>query len=117
MAKIKAILPSLREKKRYLAFEVVSKSRIKDFLGVSRAIWQGMLSLNGTRGVAQAGIQVLPEKFNTVNQKGIVRVNHKHVDSLKAGLATIQDVENVPVVVRSLGVSGSLKKATNYVAG
>lgn len=117
MAKIKAILPSLREKKRYLAFEVVSKGRIKDFSSVSKAIWQGMLLFNGTKGAAQAGIQPLPEKYNPIMQKGIIRVDHKHIDSLKAGLATIQDVESVPAVVRSLGVSGSLKKATNYVAG
>ncbi|MEM4242718.1 MAG: Rpp14/Pop5 family protein [Candidatus Woesearchaeota archaeon] len=117
MAKIKAILPSLREKKRYLAFEVLSKSRIKGFSGVSKAVWQGMLSFNGTRGVAQAGIWLLPEKYNAETQKGIIRVNNKHVDSLKAGLATIQEIEGVPAIVRSIGVSGSLKKATTYTAG
>ncbi len=117
MAKIKAILPSLREKKRYLAFEILSKSRIKGAEGVSKAIWHGMLSFNGAKGAAQAGIQVLPEKYNTEFQKGIIRVNNKYVDSLKAGLATIQDIDGVPAIVRSTGVSGSLKKATKYTAG
>ncbi len=117
MAKIKAILPSLREKKRYLAFNIVSKGKIKDFSSVSKAVWQGMLSFNGTKGAAQAGIWVLPEKYNSSLQKGLVRVNHKNVDSLKAGLATIQEIEGMPVVVKSIGVSGSLKKATTYIAG
>lgn len=117
MAKIKAILPSLREKKRYLAFGILSKGRIKDFSSVSDAIWHGMLSFNGTRGAAQAGIWVLPEKYNTAAQKGIIRVNHKQVDCLKAGLAAIQEIDSMPVIVRSLGVSGSLKKAARYTAG
>ncbi len=117
MAKIKAILPSLREKKRYLAFGILSKGRIKDFSSVSDAIWHGMLSFNGTKGAAQAGIWVLPEKYNLAAQKGIIKVNHKQVDSLKAGLATVQEMEGMPVIVRSLGVSGSIKKATKYTAG
>lgn len=117
MAKLKALLPSLREKKRYLAFEIVSKNRIKSFSSVSKAIWQGMLSFNGTKGAAQAGIWLLPERYNPQTQKGIIRVNHKAVDSLKASLMTIQNVENTPALVRSVGVSGSLRKATTYVAG
>jgi len=117
MAKLKPILPTLREKKRYLAFEILSKSKIKAHSDVSRAIWQGMLSFNGTRGVAQAGMQVLPEKYNDKRQRGIVRVNHKNVDALKAGLALIQDIDTAPVSIRSIGVSGSIKKATRYVAG
>jgi len=117
MAKLKAILPSLREKKRYLAFQIVSKGKIKQFSSVSKAVWQGMLSFNGTRGAAQAGIWLLPEKYNERLQRGIVRVNHKSVDALKAGLALVQEVDNMPAIVRSIGVSGSLKKATTYIAG
>jgi len=117
MAKIKAILPSLREKKRYLAFEILSKGRVKEFSSVSKAIWQGMLSFNGTKGASQAGIMLLPEKYNALTQRGIISVRNTHVDDLKAGLATIQEIESAPAIVRSIGVSGSLKKATTYTAG
>ena len=117
MAKLKALMPSLREKKRYLAFEIISKGRIKSHSSVSKAIWQGMLSFAGTKGAAQAGIMVLPEKYNERSQRGIVRVNHKGIDALKASLALVQDVEDAPAIARSVGVSGSLKKATTYIAG
>jgi ribonuclease P/MRP protein subunit POP5 len=117
MAKLKPILPTLREKKRYLAFEVVSKGKIKAHSDVSRAIWQGMLSFSGTKGAARAGIQVLPEKYNDKRQCGIVRVNHKNVDALKASIALVKEIDAVPVSIRSIGVSGSIKKATLYVAG
>lgn len=117
MAKLKPILPSLREKKRYLAFEVLSKSRIKSYSSVSKAIWQGMLSFNGTRGAAQAGMMLLPEKYDDKTQRGIIRVNHKAVDALKGSLVLVQDIDNTPSIVRSLGVSGSLRKTTTHTAG
>ena len=117
MAKLKALMPSLREKKRYLAFEIISKGRIKSHSSVSKAIWQGMLSFVGTKGAAQAGLMLLPEKYHEQSQRGIARVNHKHVDALKGSFVLVQDVDNTPAIVRSLGVSGSLKKATKYIAG
>jgi len=117
MAKLKPILPSLREKKRYLAFEVLSKNKIKSYSSVSKAVWQGMLSFNGTRGAAQAGMLLMPEKYNDKMQRGMIRVNHKAVDALKGSLVLVQDIDNTPSIVRSLGVSGSLKKATTYIAG
>ena len=117
MAKLKAILPVLREKKRYLAFEVLSKTKIKNYSGVSKAIWQGMLSFNGTHGAAQAGMWLLGEKFNPQSQRGIIRVSNKGVDCLKAGLATVQEIDNVSALVRSISVSGSLKKASTRIAG
>lgn len=117
MAKLKALLPSLREKQRYLAFEILSKGRIKAHSSVSKAIWQGMLSFVGTKGAAQAGLMLLPEKYNERAQRGIARVNHKHVDALKGSFTLVQDVDNAPAIVRSLGVSGSLKKATKHIAG
>ena len=89
---------------------------MRSFANVNKAIWQGVLSFNGTRGAAMAGIQVLPEKYNQNNQRGIVRVNHKELDALKAGLATVQDIDG-PAIIRSISVSGSLKKASTHIAG
>lgn len=117
MAKIKALLPTLREKKRYLAFEILSKNKIKAHASVSKAIWQGMLSYVGTKGAAQAGLMLLPEKYNERSQRGIARVSNTHVDNLKASLALITEIDAAPAIVRSIGVSGSLKKATTATAG
>jgi len=112
MAKLKPILPALREKKRYLVFEILSKSKIKSFTSVSKAIWQGMLSYNGTHGAAHAGILLLGEKYDPQSQRGIIRVSHRGVDALKAGLTTVQEIDATPAIVRSISVSGSLKKAS-----
>ncbi len=116
MTKLKSLLPTLKEKKRYLAFEIISKSEIKAFSEVSKAIWTSTLSFAGTNGVAKMGIWVFPEKFN--EQKGIIRVNHKYMEELKASLALIKEIEQQPAIVRSTGASGILAKAEQkYLVG
>lgn len=109
--RLKPILPSLREKKRYLAFEVISKSGIYDYNQIAGAINDSLLQLIGQLGAGKAGIKFLEDKFNQELQRGLIKVNHKHVDHLRASLALIKNINEEEVIVRSIGVSGILKKA------
>jgi ribonuclease P/MRP protein subunit POP5 len=117
MMKIKSVLPSLREKKRYLAFEVVSKNKIGSFTSVSRAVWQSMLALTGELGAARAGLWLLPDCWNGNNQKGIARASTKGIEDLKASITLINSVEQQPVVVRSIATSGMLNKVKKAISG
>jgi len=107
--KIKPIMPSLREKKRYLVFEIISKQKMEDFKLVSYTIWEKVLQFLGSLHTGNAGIWILQDKFQ--NNKGIIKVGHRHVDHLRAALTMIDSIDKTPVIVRSLGVSGILKKA------
>ncbi len=114
--KLKPVLPSLRGKKRYLVFEVISKESIKDINAVSNAIAHYSLQLLGQLGTAKAGIMVLNNKWHSESQRGIIKVSHKHVDALRSSLALADKVEGKAVIFRSLGVSGILNKAErNYL--
>ncbi len=118
MQKLKPLLPTLKEKKRYLAFEIISKSKIKAFTEVSRAIWASVLSFSGTQGAAHMGIWVFPEQYNAEKQRGLIRVEHKHMNELKAALALTTHIEQQPVILRSIGASGILAKAQKkYLTG
>jgi len=118
MKGLKPLLPTLKEKKRYLAFEIISKSKVKAFSEVSRAIWSSTLSFAGTKGAARMGMWVFPEKYNPEKQRGLIRVSHRSLDELKASLALIKNIEEQPVIVRSIGASGIMEKAEQkYVAG
>lgn len=112
-SKLKPVLPSLREKKRYLAFEVISKEKISDINLVSNAIWDCSLQFLGQFGTAKAGIMVLNNKWDAKSQRGIIKVSHKHVDALKSALVFADKVNNTDVIFRSIGVSGILRKAEN----
>jgi len=115
--KIQPILPSLREKKRYLAFEIISKDKIIDFNKIEEAISTASLQLYGEVGTAKAGLLFLKNKYNPNLQRGLIRINNKEVDNIRAAITLVKKIDNKEVIVRSIGVSGILKKAINkYLA-
>lgn len=113
--KNKPLLPSLKEKKRYVAFEIISKSRIRAFSKITESIYTSARTFAGDLGLAAMGLQVLPEKYSE-DQKGILRVSSSHVDELKAALSLVDEIDGEEVIMRSLGVSGMLNKAEKYIA-
>jgi ribonuclease P/MRP protein subunit POP5 len=115
--KIKPLLPSLREKKRYLVFEIISKNKIKQASEVFKAIIDSILSFAGQKGTAQAGIIILNDKYDKEKQKGIIRVNNKMTDVLKSALILIKEISGEPVAIKSIATSGILKKAEKHIKG
>ena len=106
MSKLKN-LPSLREKKRYIIYEVISNSKmnfdlVKDALN---GIFERFL---GAVNLARANI-IIFEDFK--NQKGIIKVNNSYIDYVKAAFIQINKIGNEEVIVRSAGISGILNKA------
>jgi len=117
MNKIKALKPSLREKKRYIIFEILSKNQIKAFNNVAKAIKFSYKSLFGDIGMGEAGLLIIANKYDSKKQKGMIQVNHKTLDKLRSALANIEQIEEQQVIVHSLGASGILKKAeVKYLA-
>ena len=74
---------------------------------------QSSLQFLGQRGTAKAGIVALNNKWDAEKQRGIIKVSHKHVDDVKASLVFAKKIEGKDAIIRSLGVSGILKKAEN----
>ncbi len=110
MTKIKPIMPALREKKRYVMFEVISDNRFHGCEPIARAVDSSFLGLWGEMGAADAGLVHLNDKFSADKQTGIVKVSHKSVGKFKSSLALIRKIDGHDVIVRSVDVSGILKK-------
>ncbi len=116
---IKSLLPSLREKKRYVVCEVLSEKPLTDQQTVTRAIRASFLSLFGETSLAAAGMQTITT-VPIMNTKPtiihtIIRVTHIAVTPLKAALLCIRTIDTQPVIVRSIAVSGILKKAKSFL--
>ena len=103
------LLPSLRQKKRYIAFEIKSPAQFS-FSEVKEDIEQGLLLFFGQLGLARAAPLLLEEKYK--NNKCILKINHKYVDECRAALILIKKIKNKPVIIQSITVSGILKKAS-----
>ena len=103
---IKPLLPTLREKKRYLVYEVIGKQVSAS--DAYKAIRKATTEFLGTIGAA--GLGLIPiNKYQ--NNKGTIRLNHQYVNHVRAALLFITSINNHPVTVRSIGASGILKKA------
>ena len=101
--KIKSLKPSMQEKKRYLMYEIISD---KPVTNPKKDIYNTLLKYLGVFGYAKAGIMFVTYK----NNKGILKVGHKHVNELKAALMMTKKINNQNVIVKSIKTSGILKK-------
>ena len=95
MQKRLKLLPSLKERKRYIVYEALGKQNDED---IKTFIKNSIISYIGELGVARAGIQFLKDN--------IIRVDHKYVDKIKSAM-----ILNKNYTLRSKYVSGTLKKA------
>lgn len=109
--KLKPVLSTLRERKRYLAFEVIAEKELS-WHAIQEAIKSVLLLYSGIQGVAASGLVFVKNNKN----KGIVRVAHTYVQTLRQAILFIQKIENIPVIVKSRTVSGVLNKAVKDIA-
>lgn len=105
--KQKPILPSLKEKRRYLVFEVISASQIA-FSDVREGILNELTALIGRLGMAKANISFMDD---WKNNKGIIKVNNRYLDYVKASFVSLKKISKREAIIRSIGVSGLLNKA------
>jgi len=109
--KLKPLLPSLKEKKRYLAFKVNSEKKLGEFKLVYTSLRQNILGFMGEFLAGKAGVWFLPELWDAKKQIGIVQVNSDHVDHLRTAIALTPEINKQEVLVQTIGVSGTIKKA------
>lgn len=111
--RVKAIKPSMREKKRYIAFEVLAEKPASREQAV-KEIRETMARFMGELGMAKAGVIFLPD---WEKNKGVFRVNNKYVDEAKAALALVKQINTNSVIIKSVNVSGILKKTRSRIGG
>ena len=94
-------------RKRYILFEIISNSRIKENL-IEKAILQSMKRLFGEIGVSESRIKILTE-FSEKNQH-VLRVDHRYVPKAKLAMAMIKEINKKKVIFKTIKVYGTLKK-------
>lgn len=106
--KLKPILPSLKEKKRYLSFEILSESSFSAE-EVSKAAMESCINFLGTFEAGKASLMFLSDKYS--NNTGVIKTNHKYTDKVRTAVALVNNINSKEVIIRTRIVSGTLKKA------
>ena len=104
--------PTVRMKKRYVAFEIIGKDadkieKINDN-EIKSAFYKILNQLYGEIGFASLGFRLI--EYNKETKKGIVRFRRQELDKGIASFAFIKTIGNKEVRPFPLSTSGSLKK-------
>ncbi|MBI2145870.1 hypothetical protein HYU22_00845 [Candidatus Woesearchaeota archaeon] len=108
------LLPSLRQNKRYVVFEVQSPETFS-VQDLQQEVQRALHSFWGELGVSRASPVFIKERFNPATKRFIIKVNHKYVEELKAALTLSKTIKKAPILLRSIITSGTLKKASSFV--
>jgi len=110
------LLPSLRQKKRYVVFEIIAEQKFS-FHDIKSEVQRALQQFLGYESLAKASPMILAERFNEQKQRFTIKVNNTFVDALKAALVFSTNIQQNPIIIKSLITSGTLKKAGLYLNG
>jgi len=106
--KPKLLLPVLREKNRYIKFQVISEEPI-GYADLEAAIWNTMLDFFGEFGTSKTSMWIIKNLYDKRNQTGVIRCNNKSVPQTIACLGLISRLGDTRVIFKVLKVSGTIK--------
>ncbi len=110
--------PSMRPKKRYIIFRILSEdpSFKPDFLNIRGAIWNSLESWLGEAGLASANVRIINNLWNPAKQTGFLNCGPKHMDNVKVALALVHQIGDERVIIQVLRVSGTIKSGKEKAA-
>lgn len=104
------ILPSLREKKRYVVFRVHSQEKL-DYASMHNAAWNSLLNWLGEKDLSRANVRMIKNLWDSKTQTGFVQCSPKFVDAVKVSLSLVHQIGDQRVIFQTLRVSGTIKSA------
>jgi len=110
--KIKGLMPSLKEKKRYLAIKINTFDDQKIYsTRPMNELLEKMRSVLGVFDSAEAGL--MPVNFDSTKNIAIIRSSNKMIDKVKASLIFINELGTQQVILSTIKVSGMINKVKN----
>lgn len=114
--KPKLLPPSMRERERYIVFEVISKGDFS-YDELSRSIWFTTLAFLGELGASSCGIKLIRNLWDERTKRGVIRCFHNKIEEIRSALTMIRKIGNEDVIVHVLGVTGTIKSAKRKFLG
>jgi len=106
--KLKVLPSSIRERHRYIAFQVISNEDIM-YSDLESSIWNVMLDFLGECGVSKTSMWIMKDLYDEKRKIGVIRCNHKSVPQIIATLGLISRLGDTRITIKILKVSGTIK--------
>ena len=112
MAEPRFLPPSLRSHKRYIVFEIISDEPVA-YNDLVNTIWNSTLNFLGELETSNVMLWSIQNLYDEKSQRGIIKCRHDFVENMRVILSLIQTVGETKVVIKVLGVTGTIKSARN----
>ena len=93
-------------RKRYLALKVVSEQPTNE-RAVMDAVWNAVLKLFGEYGASHTNLLLI--KYDAQRNYAVVRCSHTALETVRASIASITEIDGNPAAIHVIGVSGTLR--------
>lgn len=100
-------------RRRYLALKIDCEEPLEPRM-VSDAVWNAVLRLFGEVGAGHAGLFLV--KYDANKRLAVLRCSHTALPMVRAAVASITKIGDVPAAVHVLRVSGTLKALARKMA-
>jgi len=110
MKKLKILPPTLRQKKRYISFQVIPEIG-EDFTysDLEAGIWNTMLDFLGEEGVSKTSMWLLKDTWDPNTRIGVIKCNHKMTEKIIASLGLIDRLGDNRICFKIIRISGTIK--------
>ena len=106
--KLKTLMPTLREKDRYVKFKIISENPIY-YSDLEEAIWNTFLEFFGEANTSKLSLWLIKNLFDQKDQTSVVKCNSKSVEEVVAGLGLISRLGDSRIIIKILKVSGTIR--------
>jgi ribonuclease P/MRP protein subunit POP5 len=106
--KLKILLPTLREKDRYISFQVISEEPI-EYSDLEPAILNTFLDFYGEYGFSKLSFWIIKNLYDLEKQIGVIRCNNKSVQQTVAGLGLVSRLGETRITIKIFKISGTIK--------
>lgn len=106
--KLKILLPSLRERERYIKVHVISEEPVS-YADLESAIYNVFLDFFGEYGFSKLSFWIMKDLYDENTQTLVIRCNNKSVPQIIAGLGLIARLGDNRIIFKILKVSGTIK--------
>lgn len=105
---LKILPPTLREKERYISFQVISEEPIV-YEDLEQALLNTLIDFYGEYGFSKLSFWIIKNLYDPEEQFGIIRCNNKSVQQVIAGLGLVSRLGETRVTIKVLKVSGTIR--------
>jgi RNase P/RNase MRP subunit POP5 len=102
------ILPTLRERRRYIKFQVLSAKPVH-YVTIKETLQNTLKEFIGELGLSKASFRLMRELYDTDAQVGVLRCNHHALHAVIASLSLVSQIKATPVIFKVLKVSGTIR--------